>query len=195
MSALAATLAALLVIWVTPAGDAILVRHARAAGGVRHVARVAAALEDAAAARGIAPELLAALALHESTLRHIRTPYGAGVLQINPRHRLASSLSWCEHDEPGCVRAFIDAGAAAFAESLAACGGDEWAALGHYRFGRGRCVRRARELLILEARVELLGARCVREDAQRWSLTAACAARERLRVEAMGGRHGRRRDP
>lgn len=187
MTPIAAVLAALLVVWVTPAGEAVLVRHAREAGGLEHVQAVAEDLRDAAAAHGVDADLLAALAVHESGLRHVETRWGVGVLQINPAHRLAAGGLCCAADVPGCMAWHVDAGAAAFAESLAACG-DEWGALGHYR--AGRCMRRERELLVLRTRLEVLAARCVREDAARWSLTAACAARPELRRQAKGGTHG-----
>ena len=185
MTPIASVMLALLAVWVTPAGEGELVRHVRDAGGDRHVVRLAELVEDAARRWNVDPDLLAALAMHESGFdQTAETEWASGILQVNPRHRVARGGMSCTPDVPGCLEWHIERGAMLLSQALAECD-DEWGAVGFYR-SAGKCLRREREIEVLRTRLLFRAARCVLDDAARQSLRPGCAAREGLRAEAKG---------
>jgi len=181
MRALVLAAAALVTVWTKPNGDAVFWAPVRHAGGLEYVDVVVEAARRAAARHDLDPTLLVALTFHESGFHNVETPFGVGVMQVNPRHPLAEGGRCCTASTPGCVEWQIEVGARALRQALDACDGDEWGALGFYRFGRGRCVRRARERSVLRTRLDLLGAVCAVDDRAGVSASARCAARARLR--------------
>lgn len=184
MTLFTAVIASMLTVWFRPDQSPVYVEHVRNTGGQARIAELARWTTEAARRHGVSRTLLAALAHHESGYRHVESRYGAGILQIHPRHRLARHGMCCTPDVPECVRWGLRAGAAALAESLATCG-DEWGALGHYRFGHA-CVRRERELAILRLRESMLDALCAPDDRERVTVRAECDERRYIEVFDLG---------
>lgn len=161
MTPLASTLLYMHVVWVTPALEPVYTVQLRgdALGAEQRAAELARELELAAELAGVPLELLAAVEIDESDLDPLRV--GAvgelGGMQLHPLSRWGRGwLAECERANAArgtsswwaCEASNVLWGAYALRDALAACGGDEWAALGFYR--SGRCVRGPRGAATLE---------------------------------------------
>jgi len=160
MTALALAISTLLTIWVTPAGEAIYVAHARRAGGVDRVNELAAAIDAGARLTGQDPWLLAALAYHESGLNpeavQPRTR-AWGLLQLHPKGRASRrAMRYCRRrSDADCIAAQVLFGALLFRRGLEACARGLVGALSFHRFGR--CDRdRDRERAVLALRDQMI---------------------------------------
>jgi hypothetical protein len=158
MSALVAALLALLTVWTTPDGSPVLVAHARRAGGEAYVTELAQDTLEVAAAKGIDPYLLVALAHEESGLsRYAVQPrtHAWGLYQLHPRsrwHRRARAA--CKASPSQCVRAQIEQGAVAFRYALDACRLSEIHGVFFHRAGRCKGAR-PRDLRVMALRDRL----------------------------------------
>lgn len=153
MTALAATLLYMHVVWVTPALEPVYAAHYRRApyGPELRALEQAEQLEHAAELAGVPIELLAAVAQDESGLDDDRVSRcGArGRMQLLPASRWGRAwLEACEERPRACEALNVLWGAYALRDALDACGGDPHLALGFYR--AGRCVAGPRGAATIE---------------------------------------------
>lgn len=158
MSALVAALLALLTVWHTPDGRAVLIAHARRAGGQAYITELARGTLQIAASLDLDPYLLLALAHEESGLSRyavqVRTR-AWGLYQLHPRSRWSRrARATCKATPSQCVRAQIEQGAVAFRYALDACRLSEIHGVFFHR--AGRCAgARPRDLRVMALRDRL----------------------------------------
>jgi hypothetical protein len=158
MTGLIAALLALLTVWTTRDGEAVLIAHVRRAGGEPYVVELAQTTLEVARAYDLDPYLLLALAHEESGLsRYAVQPetQAWGLYQLHPRsrwHRRARAA--CDASPSKCVRAQIEQGAVAFRYALDACQLSEIHGVFFHR--SGRCAgARPRDVRVMALRDRL----------------------------------------
>lgn len=136
-----------LTVWTTPTGQRVIIAHCRYArmGCAKRLELLAQWIEQAALQHNVDPELIAAIALHESGFNPfaLGSVSEAGIMQLHPRGigrsvRFVRDETYrhkCKQKPGACQKEVIDKAAALFASGVRRCGSTEQA-LGYYNTGR-----------------------------------------------------------